>query len=83
MRAVERYCFGSNYEQHGTHNMTATQRRACLALGSMAGKLHKANPQESERLVSHLERWLGKKPKGEEWIFVLRLLVLNPYAAGG
>ena len=45
-------------------NLTLTQRRACLALGSLAKNIAKEDLSRAEPLVEHIENWIQKHKEG-------------------
>ncbi|KAK7496755.1 hypothetical protein BaRGS_00011964, partial [Batillaria attramentaria] len=69
VKAIERFCFGPGGEQHGSRNMTRTQSRACLAVGSLTRNLAKAGRHTLANTLAHrLETWLDEHGKGDHEI---------------
>ncbi|KAK7496780.1 hypothetical protein BaRGS_00011989, partial [Batillaria attramentaria] len=65
VRAIEGFCFGETGEHHGSRNMTRTQSRACLAVGSLTRNLATGGRHTlANTLATRLETWLEEHGKG-------------------
>ncbi|GAB1602264.1 uncharacterized protein LOC115224694 [Argonauta hians] len=59
LQSVEKLCFGHNDSLHGVQELEQTQRKACLAIGSLVKSSKEGKHSEySEKLVEKLENWL-------------------------
>ncbi|XP_013394005.1 uncharacterized protein LOC106161555, partial [Lingula anatina] len=62
---IAKLCFGPLRENIGKHiNVTKNERRACLAIGSLARYTNETNHLSAENLVAHLENWLEHHDEG-------------------
>ncbi|KAK7493719.1 hypothetical protein BaRGS_00015048 [Batillaria attramentaria] len=78
VEAIEKYCFGQYGEHHGSRVMTVTQRKACLAVGSLARHLDRGGQTElADRLVHRLEQWLLKHEKEHDDHHVSKAVLLH------
>ncbi|XP_076452271.1 uncharacterized protein LOC143287914 [Babylonia areolata] len=66
LKSLETLCFGARGERHGARNMTRTQSRACLAVGSAARNAqHSGEHSAADSLVDRLETWLDRHAEGD------------------
>ncbi|XP_013400530.1 uncharacterized protein LOC106166499 [Lingula anatina] len=63
--SVAKLCFGPLGENIGKHsNITKNEKRACLAIGSLARYVNETNHLSAAKLVEHLENWLEHHDEG-------------------
>ncbi|KAL8573312.1 hypothetical protein ACOMHN_032774 [Nucella lapillus] len=69
IHCLEKLCFGPHGEHTGSKNMTRTQSRACLAVGSVAKRCVDGGHQATaDRLVDRLETWLDLHAAGDHHV---------------